>query len=78
MQPMRRLNLRLRKINFYLFLVWGFGKDFFCSQCVPKDLPNIIKLLSHMFCPRFNFHIYELKGAKGKHLYACPMFQKEL
>jgi hypothetical protein len=30
------------------------------------------------FGPRFYFHIYELKGAKGKHLYACPMFQKTI
>jgi hypothetical protein len=78
MQPMRKINVHLREITFYFLFGLGFWEGFFCFQCVPQDVPNIIKLLSHMFCPRFNFHIYELKGAKGKRLYACPLFQKKL
>ncbi len=41
------------------------------SHEVPQDFPSSTALLSHMFWPKFNFHIYiytyTLKGARGKH-----------
>jgi hypothetical protein len=30
------------------------------SQCVPQGVPNSTALLSHMLCPKLNFHLYKL------------------
>jgi hypothetical protein len=67
-----------------IFLFWGGGgregKDFektflgpmglpSNSQTVPQDIPNNISNLSHMFCPKFNSHVYKLKmWAIGEHM----------
>ncbi len=55
------------------------------SQNVAQDVPSITWNLSHMFCPKFNSHVYKLKRwAIGEHAWVqkcapiggCPMFQK--
>jgi hypothetical protein len=39
------------------------------SQTIPQDIPNNISNLSHMFCPKFNSHVYKLKmWAIGEHM----------
>jgi hypothetical protein len=40
-----------------LFFFWVPNVFPSSSQCVPQDVLNSITLLSHMFCPKLNFHI---------------------
>jgi hypothetical protein len=38
------------------------------SSCSFQDIHNSTSLLSHMVCPKFNSHVYNLKGkAEGEH-----------
>ncbi len=32
------------------------------SRVVPQDVPNSTSILSHIVCPKFNSHVYELKS----------------
>jgi hypothetical protein len=68
---------------------WGSSS----SQVVPQNIPNNIRLISHMVCPKFNSHEYKVKRwaigstcvsilqlavQRGASIGECPMSPKNI
>jgi hypothetical protein len=50
MQPMRKLNVHLRKINFYLFFGFGgLGRIFVVLNVFPKMFPKMFPIPSNFY-----------------------------